>query len=676
MKIFMVAILSFVSFLFARIHCENLDRYGYENLTEDAKLQLVNSLKQNLEAEYRNECIAKGGKGSAFTIHPGRVVKVCADISGSASGYLRVEMLCDYCSGEKMQGKLKAIEEDCKNGCMESVAYCQKPDLIYEGGWGGEIVNDDECGETLPECQSVDSSSSQDDESSSSEDLSSSSEESSSSVEESSSSENDENSSGSEEDVDESSSSGGESGCGEGGDHCTPNPFGYKEGLHLCSTEVTYFHGLYGNYCNEELFCGCYNSNSNAIKFFTQRPNYYGELEFLLFCNVQQDDPTVLIETNLPYITVERRGVAYCFDDMESCERGKIRGYRYSISIPTIYGCRANSLSYAVPMDQEKGCSVTKNTNSDNAGMLFVGRKVTENSTLTSLDWLYSPDDFPANFDFNELLREPRIVEGFESCLRSLKDYNSLKSSSSQYSSSSEEISSSSENFSSSSSFYEYSSSDEKIIETSSSDVIYVYSSSSEKVNEPFVAGPDQEYSLDQIFNSGLQNMEEGKCYSLNPERGSQYGWINNNAQDSWWWVDVPCDGSMPIVEKTSAGCVKNKRGSNAVYHPSDCFSSGLDNMTPGKCYSLNPERGTQYGWINNNAQDTWWWVEAPCEKEKNRGLYKKATRDVFMAENDDEPQDAVERPSFYFDALGRTMNRRNAFGEKRSVYGKIRDVR
>lgn len=67
MKIFMTAILSFVSFLFARIHCENLDKYGYENLTEDARLQLVNSLKQELEAEYRNECVTKGGEGSAFT---------------------------------------------------------------------------------------------------------------------------------------------------------------------------------------------------------------------------------------------------------------------------------------------------------------------------------------------------------------------------------------------------------------------------------------------------------------------------------------------------------------------------------------------------------------------------------------------------------------------------------
>ncbi len=68
-------------------------------MTKNAQQQLVNNLKQELEAEYRNECVTKGGEGSAFTIHPGRVVTDCAEYSGSTSGYLRVEVLCDYCTG-------------------------------------------------------------------------------------------------------------------------------------------------------------------------------------------------------------------------------------------------------------------------------------------------------------------------------------------------------------------------------------------------------------------------------------------------------------------------------------------------------------------------------------------------------------------------------------------------
>jgi hypothetical protein len=33
------------------------------------------------------------------------------------------------------------------------------------------------------------------------------------------------------------------------------------------------------------------------------------------------------------------------------------------------------------------------------------------------------------------------------------------------------------------------------------------------------------------------------KCYNLNPDRGTRYGWISNNAQDSWWWREVACGG-------------------------------------------------------------------------------------------------------------------------------------
>lgn len=684
MKIVVLLLLSLFSLLYAKTVCYDFDKYmGYSN----DLMEIKKNIEKEAEEEESNNCILEGGPGSVFRM--GVSIYRTTECgfgsnykSGSVNGCLEINFACNKCEGEKLKEELKRIEAECNDACMSSIAYCQKPDM-YNSTWGGYIEDADECGETLPECLSEASSSSQDDESSSSEKMSSSSEESSSSVEESSSSEEDEDSSSSEDDVDssssedddESSSSEGEGGCGEGGDHCDLNPFDYKDGLRLCHTEVTYYSNLDNVFCDWSSCGKCYASNTDVIKYFTKRPNYYGEVEFWLLCDVRQNNPTVTIQTNLPYVVEETNARAYCYDDMESCQRSKTNG-DFFVRVPTIYGCRGNSMHYVVPVDPERGCSVTKNTDNDNYGIIFIGQNITETSTLASLKWLNRASEYPANFDFNKLLDEPKIVESFERCIRTLIYYNSTKSSSSQYSSSSEEESSSSEVLESSSSFDEYYSSNDELVGSSSSGQVSVYSSSSEFFDEPFIAGPDQKYSPDQIFRSGLRNMEEGKCYSLNPERGSQYGWINNNVQDSWWWIEVPCDGSEPIVEKTSAGCVKNKRGSNAVYHPGDCFSSGLDNMTPGKCYSLNPERGTQYGWINNNAQDSWWWVETPCEKDSNRGLYKKATRDVFMAENDDEPQDAVERPSFYFDALGRTMNRRNAFGEKRSVYGKIRIVR
>ena len=182
--------------------------------------------------------------------------------------------------------------------------------------------------------------------------------------------------------------------------------------------------------------------------------------------------------------------------------------------------------------------------------------------------------------------------------------------------------------------------------------------------------GPNAVYTADDCFASGLDSMEPGKCYGLNPDRGTQHGWINNNAQDSWWWVEKPCDGSDPVEQVTPGGCKHNKRGPNAVYTADDCFSSGLDNMEPGKCYALNPDRGTQYGWINNNAQDRWWWVETSCDDEEeefeicsggflwddidNSILYKKNVSEA----NDETAEPYYEFPwrekEYLYDVLGR----------------------
>lgn len=647
--------------------------------------------QQDAIATMREACLTFGGGGSVFNVEAPSAPVTCKITMNSGEvrvyeNYYGAKFDCNTCNAADMLQTIEMYRVLCNARCRENAVKCSH-DMFKWGSdlkQNGTVYGDYICGDkdpSLPGCS--ESSSSQDDGSSSSEELSSSSEESSSSVEESSSSKEGEESSSSEEDIDssssedddESSSSEGEGGCGEGGDHCDLNPFDYKDGLRLCHTEVTYYSNLDNVFCDWSSCGKCYASNTDVIKYFTKRPNYYGEVEFWLLCDVRQNNPTVTIQTNLPYVVEETNARAYCYDDMESCQRSKMNG-DFFVRVPTIYGCRGNSMHYVVPVDPERGCSVTKNTDNDNYGIIFIGQNITETSTLASLKWLNRASEYPANFDFNKLLDEPKIVESFERCIRTLIYYNSTKSSSSQYSSSSEEGSSSSDDAESSSSFDVSLSSNEELVESSSSEHMIVYSSSSEIFDEPFIAGPDQKYSPDQIFHSGLQNMEEGKCYSLNPERGSQYGWINNNAQDSWWWVEVPCDGSMPVVEKTSAGCIGNKRGSNAVYHPSDCFSSGLDNMTPGKCYSLNPERGTQYGWINNNAQDSWWWVETPCEKENNRGLYKKVAHQVIVDDGKDELQETRVKSNLNYDALGRAMNRRNAFGENRSVYGKIRDVR
>jgi hypothetical protein len=125
---------------------------------------------------------------------------------------------------------------------------------------------------------------------------------------------------------------------------------------------------------------------------------------------------------------------------------------------------------------------------------------------------------------------------------------------------------------------------------------------------------PNAVYTATDCFSSGLDNMQPGKCYGINPDRAPHYGWINNNANDPWWWVERACDCSALAEPVTSGGCKYNKQGANVVYTVDDCFSDGLDYMEQGKCYSINPDRAPHYGWMNNDARDRYWWREVECE--------------------------------------------------------------
>ncbi len=674
----MVAILSFVSFLFARIHCENLDRYGYENLTEDAKLQLVNSLKQKLEAEYRNECIAKGGKGSAFTIHSGRVVKVCADISGSASGYLRVEMLCDYCTGKKMNDKLKAIEEDCKNGCMESVAYCQKPDLIYEGGWGGKIVNDDECGETLPECLSEGSSSSETVESSSSEELSSSSEyiESSSSEDpESSSSEEKIDSSSSDGDDDESSSSGGGEECGTGTGHCPVGssssdvgPYKYVENIDPCEgyeyAKFTAFRYARVRTPSNEFFnkkC-IHRTEQRKLPRYALKPGYYGNLNFGVQCylNYYNLHYVFVVKTNVPYVYFESSPYVYCHYDSYECERWL--GTEIKEEIPSFYYCMDRNYSQG-NYDSEQGCYVTKAEN----GIWIGTNDFTVSSLITDVehwDFFNYEGEFPSNYSLQQLIREPEVVAEFEKCKEEFRQFLvSLESSSSaESSSSSEETESSSSNETeSSSSLGDDESSSSVLVESSSSE--FVYSSSDDGV---FVAGGDQVHSPDQIIRDGLDNMEPGSCYSLNPARGTQYGWMNTDAKDSWWWREVDCETGEK-VDRNRVGACPGFPLDNVPGNPKNaCFAYN------GTCYKCNPDRGSECSnsWLwqgtFTSANVGWWYEKVDCDNPFEEDFDGQCPDRFYLEKSVADNHDYFEIKNYTveysvsqkdYDALGRRLN-------------------
>lgn len=123
-------------------------------------------------------------------------------------------------------------------------------------------------------------------------------------------------------------------------------------------------------------------------------------------------------------------------------------------------------------------------------------------------------------------------------------------------------------------------------------------------------------------YSSGLERMEPGKCYTYNTLRGPEVPqWINNQASESWWWVETECEKvyvDITLYEEVDKGCIEYKKHSPDGY-VGKCFNAGLTGMEEGKCYELNPgrkaDRSGYRSVINENAWDSYWWVETSCTK-------------------------------------------------------------
>ena len=126
-------------------------------------------------------------------------------------------------------------------------------------------------------------------------------------------------------------------------------------------------------------------------------------------------------------------------------------------------------------------------------------------------------------------------------------------------------------------------------------------------------------------YKSGLDHMQPGKCYKPNPARGDEVpktGHMNHDASNSWWWVQTPCEKEFITPRNPgswSLGPDKCVHFNNGDGHYADyCYSSGLRNMVADKCYAVNPARVSDgsapvHGHINEEADNTWWWVETLC---------------------------------------------------------------
>ena len=607
---------------------------------------------------------------------------------------------CNTCTSKNVQERLEQDTIACTKQCRTTMNNC-----VYDGisnDWGGYYNTDQHpsCSPlkntSLPGC--AESSSSETVESSSSEVV-----ESSSSEEiDSSSSDGDEN----------SSSSDGEE-CGTGTGHCPVSSSG--------SGKINSSSGAHGSgigeqgtqcYIGDEESCGPW----SGIILFKKRPVVLGEIRLYGQKPYCREDGNIVFRAGVP-IAYFRAASWLCLKE----------GCMSNHSIEGFWECNEGSV-------QNNGCAAEPEHRSQSfyysvqTGNLIAswGLKVDFSSTPESGMNL-------AYFDVNDLLnivaREGVYVDGddglsydltdlypqfsgnsFDNYVRAcayhlnidvssssevgssssssslfvLASSSSVQSSSSEESSSSIGKSSSSENssssvemeFSSSSDETESSSSNENESSSSlgdgaSSSSLQIESSSSEFVvsssdDGVFVAGGDQVHSPDQIIRDGLDNMEDGKCYSLNPARGTQYGWMNTDAQDSWWWREVDCETGEK-VDRNRVGACPGFPLDNVPGNPKNaCFAYN------GTCYKCNPDRGSECSnsWLwqgtFTSANVGWWYEKVDCDNPFEEDFDGQCPDRFYLEKSVADNHDYFEIKNYTveysvsqkdYDALGRRLN-------------------
>lgn len=157
--------------------------------------------------------------------------------------------------------------------------------------------------------------------------------------------------------------------------------------------------------------------------------------------------------------------------------------------------------------------------------------------------------------------------------------------------------------------------------------------------------------SSSKTIEISSSSIEDKSSSSVNNERSSSSKFVESNSSKH---MSSSSEGNVFVA------------GADQEYTPGKIYSSGLHNMEPGKCYSLNPARGTQHGWISTNAQDSWWWIETPCEKN-GKGLYKRVSGHV--GGESDAVLESSQTTRAYYNVLGRKMGRNKAFGVKQPIY-------
>ena len=618
---------------------------------------------------------------------------------------------CNTCSSKDVQERLKQDTIACTKQCKTTMNAC-----VYDGifnDWGGYYNVDQH-----PSCSPLkntslsgcaESSSSQIMESSSSEEQSSSSNENSNSLEESSSSEDLDFSSSSEGDCDEDdpygcSSASEESSSSEVLCPCTDEDGPCFDDDGICSESRSSSSGESMSSSANANVIACYEPDENGGCKFShyvskERPPMHGEPSLsesdIIFCEYTDNQIYVGYFAHIgnPWLIDERLvDLRSCYYDENNCGNLPPRNAPpIPMLPPPFYEC------YLSPMD-ENGCEKTeyglgvfvdKNLQIAERTASWIPSNVTRDQIIAMGDEVvrrersmivhYNGEKIGTGFIDN--LNPRNLASALWFCDYIINQYEREHRSSSSI-----QVQSSCSSVESSSSVVELSSSSEKLFSSSSDEApesssSFIEESSSSSVGaETFVSDGNQIYAPDQIFKDGLQNMEDGLCYSLNPERGTVNGWnISYNAQDSWWWREVDCETGEKVDKNKIGVCSGSPLGDVPKHPDRTCFAYN------GKCYRCKAENefvDCSQEWIwkwsfNGDPADSWF-AEVDCFNPFERDeficpdgsvLYKKASKD-FIPEEIEEVHNGPTM-YYYYDALGRSMKRKDAFSVKRAIYYK-----
>ena len=153
--------------------------------------------------------------------------------------------------------------------------------------------------------------------------------------------------------------------------------------------------------------------------------------------------------------------------------------------------------------------------------------------------------------------------------------------------------------------------------------------------------------------------MEPGACYSLNPDRGTQHGWINNNAQDSWWWREVDCTTGEKVDRNRVGQCPGFPLDRVPSNPTSTCFAYN------GKCYRCKTENSYVdcsqewlWKWSFNGDLVGTWYTEVNCNRPLMRRELDDVNYGILVNESFDVNFTSSQK---YFDIQGRNNAKRSS---------------